>query len=590
MYLEESHCDFCGQVHRTMVGTPAREFLPLNQLIMLSSLCSPRSDVNGLLTAKVSTSVESPPRATPEASAMSRRVFVLRGGWISWMLLLLASTTRGSRTTTSAFSATSRVKRQQRGLAQVGRTTATDTTTRPLPIPTTDHSAKSQTSKATDDDEEEEDSVDRELLWSLAGKTSRRKRKRGLTPSIQLLPRKENEGEEEQLQDEHGNFVPGPITKTTTSATRTKSSGGDDSLYTNNQVQPQDIQGIELICKKVSEDEELQQRKSEVGKGTEVWWANVTLMNGTNQSISSLLLNPQRLHQRNDNAIWMATRAMVNVTASELGAIVGNSVFTTRYQLACKKVGSAGLVLDASAIDILNSTKDNSTTIDYNATMSTNATTPTIIRTFVGNQKACDWGIRMEPKALKQYIQVTGNKVTETGLHIRRFPAGAASEDMDHATDTAAAAARLLLIGASPDGLVMEKNNGKGNNNNKNNNNRVGLLEIKCLWGRRHKKELPQFDHCPTRFYDQIQGQLAVCDLDFCDLMMYIPPTGSGSSRSSTKSKRKQQGKNYCILRIARDETYWKETLLPSVQSFCAEVEELKRTGSSSSPPPSSLA
>jgi hypothetical protein len=102
----------------------------------------------------------------------------------------------------------------------------------------------------------------------------------------------------------------------------------------------------------------------------------------------------------------------------------------------------------------------------------------------------------------------------------------------------------------------------------------MGLLEIKCLWGRRHKKELPQFDHCPKRFYDQIQGQLAVCDLDFCDLMMYIPPSSSSSS-----GKKKQQRKNYCILRVPRDDAYWKGTLLPAVQSFCIEVDELRRTG-----------
>jgi hypothetical protein len=150
----------------------------------------------------------------------------------------------------------------------------------------------------------------------------------------------------------------------------------------------------------------------------------------------------------------------------------------------------------------------------------------------------------MEPRALRQYVEVTGNTVEETGLHI-----------LQHPTTSASSSKEWLWFGASPDGLVVDRKTGS-----------KGLLEIKSLWGRRNKKELPQFDGVPKRFYDQMQGQLAVCDLDWCDLMMYIPPSGKGR-------------KNYCILRIQRDKSYWSETLLPALTTFCEEVEDIRASG-----------
>jgi hypothetical protein len=179
------------------------------------------------------------------------------------------------------------------------------------------------------------------------------------------------------------------------------------------------------------------------------------------------------------------------------------------------------------------------------------------------NRQACEWGLKMEPKALKQYCEVTGNQVQETGLHIRQFSPGlvenASASASRSAADADATTTPPILVGASPDGLVVDAKDQSR-----------GVLEIKSLWGRRNKKELPQFKHCPQRFYDQIQGQLAVCDLEWCDLIMYIPPNSPRQHKGPTK--------NYCILRIQRDRTYWNETLLPSIQSFCREVEELRTT------------
>jgi len=163
----------------------------------------------------------------------------------------------------------------------------------------------------------------------------------------------------------------------------------------------------------------------------------------------------------------------------------------------------------------------------------------------------------------------------------------------------------------------------------KPNSSTTGLLEIKSLWGRRNSGSLTRFEHCPNRFYDQIQTQLAVCDLEWCDLMCYIPPNGSGGEAKNTRRNRKRAngtktnnnkkkknqrhqiklkkrlkdrrrekrereqqllllqqerggdsddhlvhwyGQNYCIVRVMRNETYWNETLVPAILQFCRDV------------------
>ncbi|KAL3941079.1 MAG: hypothetical protein SGBAC_004511 [Bacillariaceae sp.] len=151
---------------------------------------------------------------------------------------------------------------------------------------------------------------------------------------------------------------------------------------------------------------------------------------------------------------------------------------------------------------------------------------------FSGNSAACKWGLKMEPHAFAQYVRVTGNTVDETGLHIMQEPESS------------------RFFGASPDGLVVDANDQS-----------EGLLEIKCLWGRRNQKELSIFEHCPNRFFDQIQGQLAICDREWCDLMIFIPPKG--------------KKRNHCILRIPRDRDYWTNTLLPALKEFCDDVEKI---------------
>lgn len=218
--------------------------------------------------------------------------------------------------------------------------------------------------------------------------------------------------------------------------------------------------------------------------------AKIALVNGTEMTV-----DPRSFHQREDEALWLAVRSSLDVTASEFSGILNNSFFTSREKVLGIKCGT--------------------------------------VKPFSGNSAACKWGLKMEPYALHQYAQVTGNIVNETGLHIWR----------DSKTSR--------NYGASPDGLVLDATDQS-----------EGLLEIKCLWGRRNQKELAPFEHCPNRFYDQIQGQLAICDREWCDLMIYIPPTG--------------KFKNYCILRISRDREYWSSTIRPALTAFCDDVDKAK--------------
>lgn len=149
---------------------------------------------------------------------------------------------------------------------------------------------------------------------------------------------------------------------------------------------------------------------------------------------------------------------------------------------------------------------------------------------FAGNA-ATAWGLRCEPMAVATYVAMSGCTVLETGLHV-------------HPTDRG--------LGASPDGLVYDAARAaEGLDPN-------GLLEVKCLFGRRTKKEIGTFDHCPNRFYDQIQGQLEVCDREFCDLFVWIP--------------RNSQRPNARRVRVQRSREYWADTLSPALAAFRADV------------------
>ena len=79
-----------------------------------------------------------------------------------------------------------------------------------------------------------------------------------------------------------------------------------------------------------------------------------------------------------------------------------------------------------------------------------------------------EFGKRHESSAIKAYARKTGHDVAATGLW----------------TDSTG------KYGASPDGLVVDRATGE-----------AGLLEVKCLWSRRHKRQLAPLTKCPNRYF-----------------------------------------------------------------------------------------
>lgn len=381
-------------------------------------------------------------------------------------------------------------------------------------------SESSATTDETSNKDAANDDENMDILWEMAGRTAQKKRKRA---------RKKQQ------------------TSTTTSGgvTITKSRSYNKRLGGNKQQQAGGSREPSISAEEIASVSVIQAVDDETGqqKGQKLlFMANVTLTNGT-----QLVTYPKDFHQRDDKHLWLAVRSSLDVTASEFSAVVGNSIFSSRDAMLQKKVSS------------LNRRRQNN-----------NQYIPSKPRTSRG----IEWGLKMEPHALSQYCQVTGNQVNETGLHISFVESDDDTIGGTHTTTTTSATEkqsnrRVRKFGASPDGLVIDQKDGS-----------KGLLEIKSLWGRRHKKELPQFENCPNRFYDQIQGQLAVCNNDngtddnddddqinWCDLMMYIPPTGGTTAGKNNR-------KNYCIIRVERNRDYWSNTLLPALLNFCNDVDK----------------
>ena len=121
---------------------------------------------------------------------------------------------------------------------------------------------------------------------------------------------------------------------------------------------------------------------------------NTALIGFTNGS--ECFVNTTMLHQRRDMDIWLATRRCLQVTASEFAAVLGKSPFTKRKDLLEAKLG---------------------------------------LRTPFQGNAATKWGLRVEPLAVKQYAEATGNTVYETGLWVSQND---------------------VRFGASPDGLVFD--------------------------------------------------------------------------------------------------------------------------------------
>jgi putative phage-type endonuclease len=97
-------------------------------------------------------------------------------------------------------------------------------------------------------------------------------------------------------------------------------------------------------------------------------------------------------------------------------------------------------------------------------------------------------GIETEPEARKEYESLFGVEIEQVGF---------ITPDEDNEYHD--------WIGISPDGLTPDN----------------GMIEIKCPLMRTHFEYI-EGDKLPTEYKYQVQGQLFVTGLDYCDFMSYV--------------------------------------------------------------------
>lgn len=131
-----------------------------------------------------------------------------------------------------------------------------------------------------------------------------------------------------------------------------------------------------------------------------------------------------------------------------------------------------------------------------------------------------EWGTLTEPLAREHYSQIIGLEVSQVGF-------------VEHND----------FIGCSPDGIVSGD----------------GLLEIKCPKTSTHIEYVLSGEF-PSQYKSQVQGQLWVCQKNWCDFVSFDP-------RIKTKDK-------IFKIRVERDEQYIK-MLDEEVSRFVFELENL---------------
>lgn len=97
-------------------------------------------------------------------------------------------------------------------------------------------------------------------------------------------------------------------------------------------------------------------------------------------------------------------------------------------------------------------------------------------------------GRELEVEALRLYEFATDEKL---------IPVGFVTDD-------------LKTMGCSPDALI----------------NGAGMVEVKCLKAENHIKAILQYQkdgECPPDYVQQTQGQLLICEREWCDLIFYHP-------------------------------------------------------------------
>lgn len=125
-------------------------------------------------------------------------------------------------------------------------------------------------------------------------------------------------------------------------------------------------------------------------------------------------------------------------------------------------------------------------------------------RSNITKAASLEWGIEHEKAARASYELERGLKVRQVGFVIADNP----------------------NYGCSPDGMVLPR----------------GVLEIKCPWNPRNHLTVVINRTLPQQYRAQVQGQLWVCERDWCDFVSFDP-----------RQKEKQR---MVIVRVFRDEAY----------------------------------
>ena len=135
--------------------------------------------------------------------------------------------------------------------------------------------------------------------------------------------------------------------------------------------------------------------------------------------------------------------------------------------------------------------------------------------TYVKKTEWMERGNELEPRARDYYELATGNTVVETGLCLHD----------------------KLEAGVSPDGIVGDH----------------GLIEIKCPSPSVHVAYL-RAGVLPTKYKQQVQGQMWITERDWCDFLSYHPSMPA------------------LLVRVERDDDYI-ELLQAEVEKACETIQ-----------------
>ena len=179
----------------------------------------------------------------------------------------------------------------------------------------------------------------------------------------------------------------------------------------------------------------------------------------------------------------------------------------------------AGKVTASRVADILAKTKTgpSASRQNYLIELALQRTTGIIEESYTN--AAMEWGTQTEPQARVAYEVKTGNFVDQIAF-------------VDHPT--------IAGFGCSPDGIVGE-----------------GLIEIKCPNSATHwsyvKAKAP-----PTKYFIQMQAQMACTNSDWCDFVSFDP--------------RMPERSQLLVVNVPRDETFITE-MEAEIVKFLSEVE-----------------